>query len=99
MAYLLIDPQETLDYTCDWAPFLDEGGSPSDTISTSSWSIAPQDGSPQTPDLSGSTNTVSTATIKVTNAAIGQVYRLSNKITTTQGRTAERSITLRCENR
>ncbi len=99
MAYLLIDPQETLDYTCDWGPFLDEGGSPSDVISNSSWSIAPQIGSPLSPDLSGSTQTLSTATIKVTNATLGQVYRLSNKITTSQGRTAERSITKRCENR
>ncbi len=99
MAYLLIDPQETLDYTCDWGPFLDEGGSPSDVIATSSWSVAPQIGSPQAPDLSDSTNTARTATIKVTNATLGQIYRLSNRITTNQGRTAERSITLRCENR
>ncbi|MFQ6016770.1 MAG: hypothetical protein ACE5KF_01115 [Kiloniellaceae bacterium] len=99
MPYLLIDPAETLDYTCDWSAFLDDGGSPSDTISTSSWRITPQTGSPQAPDLSGATNTTSTATIKVTGAALGQVYLLSNKIVTAQGLTAERSITLRCENR
>lgn len=99
MPYVLIDPQETLDYSCDWSIFLDDVGSPSDTIDTSQWSIFPQEGSPQAPDLSGALNSNGITTIKVTNALVGQVYRLSNKVVTAQGRTAERSVTLRCEQR
>ena len=100
MPYVLIDPQETLDYSCDWSLLLDDVGSPSDTIDTSTWSITPQLGSPQAPDLSGATEANGIATIKVTNAGpIGSVYRLSNKVVTAQGRTAERSVTLRCEHR
>lgn len=99
MPYLLIDPDEVLDYTCDWGPFVDDGGSPSDTITTSTWTITPQPGSPQLPDLSSSSNTVDTTTIFVTGAVYGQVYQLTNKIVTAQGRTAERSITLQCEHR
>ncbi len=97
MPFLLIDPQETLDYTCDWSTFLDDGGSPSDTISTSSWTITDA-GSPA-PTLSGETNTSNSATVFVQGCTLGEVYRLSNKIVTAQGRTAERTHTLRCEQR
>ena len=99
MPFVLIDPQETLDYSCDWSLILDDVGSPPDTISSSQWSIFPQVGSPQAPDLSGDNTSGAITTIKVTNAVVGQVYRLSNQIVTAQGRTAERSVTLRCEHR
>ncbi len=97
MPYRLIDPDEKLDYSCDWSTFLDDGGSPSDTIATSSWSITDA-GSPA-PVLSGQTNTTNSATTFVAGCTLGEVYRLSNKIVTAQGRTAERTITLRCEQR
>lgn len=99
MAYLLIDPQERLDYACDWSAFLAEGGSPPDTIATSTWSIAPQDGSPPAPALSGALVVAATAAVFVSGAQAGEIYRLSNRIVTAQGRTAERSIVLRCGNR
>ena len=99
MPYVLIDPQETLDYSCDWSLLLDDVGSPSDTIDTSTWSIKPQEGSPQSPDLSGADIVDQITTIKATNGTVGQVYRLSNKIVTAQGRTAQRSVTLRCDPR
>ncbi len=101
MAYLLIDPGETLDYTFDFGPFLDEGGSPSDTIVADSpvLTITPQSGSPQSPDLSGVTNTVSTVTVFVTNATVGERYHLTCTVVTAQGRTAQRSLTIKCEQR
>ncbi len=99
MPYQLIDPNEILDYTCDWSPWLDDGGSPSDTIDTSTWSIAPTDGSPAGPSLSSETNTTNTATVFITGAEFGSIYRLQNKIVTASGRTAERTITLQCEHR
>ncbi len=98
--YLLIDPQETLDYTHDWGPFMDESGSPSDTILSSSWEITPLNaGSPTEPVLSGSTNTVDRTTILVANCEVGKVYRLTNTVVTAQGRTPERTTILRCEQR
>ena len=99
MPYLLIDPGEKLDYSCDWAAFLDDAGSPSDTIGTSSWSITPQSGSPLQPNLSGSLLSGTKTTVFVDSALRGEVYLLTNRVTTAQGRTAERSITIRCENR
>ncbi len=97
MPYKLIDPSEVLDYTCDWSVFLDDGGSPSDTILTSSWTVT-QAGSP-VPDITSETNTTNSATAFLGGCTLGEVYRLSNKIVTAQGRTAERTITLPCEER
>ncbi len=99
MPYLPIDPGETLDYSCDWSAFLDDGGSPSDTIATSSWTITPLEASPVIPTLASESNTVNTTTVFVSNAVYGQVYQLTNRIVTAQGRTAERSIACRCEQR
>ncbi len=99
MTYLLIDPDETLDYTCDWSAWLDDGGSPSDTISTSSWAITPQEASPEAPTLSSESNTTNSATVFVSTCVRGALYQLTNRIVTAAGRTAERSITLRCESR
>ena len=99
MPYLLIDPQEVLDWTCDWAAELDDVGSPSDTISTSAWAITSQEGSPQFPDLKTATVSGTLTTIFVFNCVRGEVYQLTNTVTTGQGRTLERSMTLRCANR
>ena len=96
----LIDPNEVLDYTCDWSTFLDDGGSPSDTIDTSAWEITPiDDGSPTSPVLTSQTNTTNSTTVFGSNAVYGQVYRLTNRIVTSSGRTADRSWTLQCEHR
>ncbi|MCH8037854.1 MAG: hypothetical protein IIC53_12145 [Proteobacteria bacterium] len=94
MPYRLIDPDETLDYSCDWTAFLEDAGSPTDAIQTSAWSIVPAG-----PTLSGERLGANVASVFVAGTALGRVYRLTNQISTLQGRTAERSVTLRCENR
>lgn len=99
MATLLIDPDETLDYTLDWATWLAETGSPADTITMSAWAVSESAGSPSQPTLSGESNTTSTATVFISGCQLAEIYQLTNTITTGQGRTAERSLTLRCEQR
>lgn len=96
MAYRLIDPDETLDFSMDWSDFLDDG-SPTDSISSSSWSI--EGGGSPTPTLSGGVTNGDVTSIFLSGCEVGEVYRLSNKIVTSQGRTAERSWTLRCAQR
>lgn len=94
MPYRLIDPDETLDYACDWTAFLADGGSPDDTIQTSTWAADPAGLT-----LTGASLTGALTRVFVSGAQIGQVYRLTNTVTTALGRVAERSWTLRCENR
>ncbi|RMD64394.1 MAG: hypothetical protein D6826_02500 [Alphaproteobacteria bacterium] len=94
MPYRLIDPDETLDFACDWSAFLADSGSPGDDIATSTWSIVPAG-----PGLANDSRSGAVTTVFVSAAQMGQVYRLTNRVTTALGRTAERSWILRCENR
>lgn len=82
------DPSDVLDYTFDWAAWLS-----SDTIAQSEWSSSVTD-----IQIFTETNTTTTATGWVGGGNVGDRALISNKITTTGGRTVERSFTLRIKN-
>lgn len=90
MAVRLKDPQETIDYAFDWSDFLASG----ETISASSWTVSSTGLALGT--LAATTDTTAAF---VTGGTIGDVYRLTNKITTNQTRIAERSVIVRVEER
>lgn len=91
-AYQLIDPQSVLDFQHDWTDWLASG----DSISSRQWTIAPLNGTtPETPSLSNSTS----AAVTVSGCQAGKVYRLTEHVVTANGIEADRTITLRCENR
>ncbi len=85
MAYLLIGPDETLNYTFDWSDSVGE-----ETIVSSSFSIMPTG-----PELTNQTHTDTTATAYLSGCEVGQVYRLTNQVVTSAETTEERSVTLR----
>lgn len=91
MQVFLKDPGAALDYTVDWGQGYLQSG---ETVSTSIWSIFPSDMT-----QSAASNTASAATITVQGGTSGQIYQLTNRITTSQGRTDERSISVRVEQR
>ena len=94
----LKDPIAVVDYTFNWNDgYLDSTSSPAETISTSTWSISPADSPGLTVDSSSKTAT--TATAFFAGGVVGQVYLAVNKVVTTGGRTDERSLTLRVEER
>lgn len=80
--YFYKDPDAELDYSVDWSSWLASG----EVISTSSWTV--EDG---LTEASGS-KTDSVATVWVSGGTVGQVYRLTNQIVTSSGRTDERSV-------
>ena len=81
------DPNdEAVDYQHDWSDFLASG----DSISSRVWSIDP-DASPSY------LSQITSAAVFVGNLDLGVVYVLSEKITTANGVIAQRSITIRCE--
>ncbi|MFC3051650.1 phage fiber-tail adaptor protein [Kordiimonas pumila] len=82
------DPASVVDYSFDWSGWLSGG----ESISTVSWSLDPAGGS--APTLGSEVGTGSTRGIYVSGGAAGHRYRLSGKIVTDAGRTAERSVTL-----
>ncbi len=91
--YRLIDPDEKLDFSIDWSDWLDSGVL---ITGTPTWAI-----SPTGPTLSDQVDTTTVSTIFVNGATLGVVYLLSCKIVTdaVTAQTAERTITLRCEQR
>lgn len=84
----LKDPNAVLDYAVDWSRWL-----AGDEIATSTWTVPAG-----LTKLSDSTTTTK-ATVWLAGGAVGQSYTVTNRITTTGGRTEERSLTIRVEER
>lgn len=101
----LKDPDATVDYTFNWNDgYLDTAPSPSEKISTSTWSIDPAPSSPVAAgelSESSSSNTGTTATIFLTGGTAGKTYRVTNKIVTDSNppRTDERTLIVRVDER
>ena len=91
MDLFLKDPDASLDYSIDWGNGYLQSG---ETLATSTWTIFPSD---MTEVVSG--NTPNTATITVSGGVAGRIYQLTNRIGTSDGRTDERSVTIRVANR
>jgi hypothetical protein len=77
------DPSEIVDYQLDWTPFLG-----ADTIATSVWTA------PTGFTINAQSNTDTTATVWLAGGLAG-AHQITNRITTTGGRTFERSVALR----
>ncbi|MBI4905706.1 MAG: hypothetical protein HY820_18885 [Acidobacteria bacterium] len=82
------DPNSVLDYSIDWTRWLD-----GDAIATSEW-IVP-DGLTKVTDG----RTTKTATVWLSSGSAGQSYTVTNRITTSGGRTEDRSFTVKIEER
>lgn len=85
MQYLAVkDPQEDKDYTIDWSDDLATG----ETILTSEWSV----GTGLTEDDDDRDDT--TTTVWVSGGTGGNEYLAVNTITTSGGRTLERTVVI-----
>ena len=84
------DPASVLDYTIDWGTNWLAAG---ETISTSAWTV--ESGITKDSD----SNTTTTATVWLSGGTAGTVYTVTNRITTSAGRTAERSLYIKVEDR
>lgn len=92
MAIFLKDPAARLDYAVDWS-----GSSGSATIVDSDWRVEPADpaGIVVSATLAEPTRTGAT----FAGGVPGNVYRIANHITLSDGRQDERSLSLRVEDR
>lgn len=83
------DPDATLDYGCDWSEWLDAG----ETITASSWAV------PLGLTLESADHTGTLAVAWLSGGATGNVYRVTNRVTTSAGRTDERTLLIYVEER
>lgn len=93
MTFLLKHPDATLDYAVDWGTDYLSG----EALATSDWSVEP-DG-PSGVAIATSAFDLLVATVTVSGGRVGDIYRLTNHVTTTDGRDDSRSIMLRVEKR
>jgi hypothetical protein len=83
------DPDATLDWKFDWSLWLSDG----ETISTSSFITSAGI------TVNSTSATPTNTTIWLSGGQPGQPYRITNRITTNQGRGDDRSITIRVKDR
>ncbi len=84
LATVFHDPNETEPFRIDWSYWLDQG----ETISSSSWSLD------SGPTASATAFDDTTATMTITGGTVGNVYKATNTITTSAGRTYQRTIAI-----
>lgn len=82
------DPDAILDFSVDWSRWL-----AGDEIAASEWIVA--SGLTKTSETNSPTKT----TVWLSGGDAGQSYSVTNRITTTGGRTEDRSFTIRVEER
>lgn len=82
------DPQAVLDYKVDWSDWLG-----TDTIVASDWTV------PTGLTLELETNTTTIATAWLSGGTVATSYNVTNEITTADGRTDDRTITIKVKER
>ncbi len=84
MSTFIKDPDASLQYEVSWASWLAAG----EEITSSEWIV------PVGITEVSTANTETAATIRLSGGAAGQSYAVTNRITTNQGNTDDRTITL-----
>lgn len=85
------DPDAVLDYEADWTDWLVDD----DTIVTSTWTVPSAGGLTKTTD----SHTDTKATVWLSGGTVGAQVAVTNRITTAQGRTEDRTLTFNIRQR
>ena len=93
MSLMIKDPGGRIDYAFDWAAAYLDG----QVIAASSWAVEPVEAGGVTVD-SHAFDTVRTSA-RLSGGREGVSYRVTNRVTLTDGQADERSLTLRVEQR
>lgn len=83
------DPNATLDFTWDWSDWLASGDSIASVSAVATTGIT----------VANQTNTTTSHTIWLSGGTAGTQYTVTSRITTAGGRTDDRSVQIRVEER
>jgi diaminopimelate epimerase len=86
--YFVKDPNAVLDYKIDWTTWLS-----TDTIATATWTV------PAGITQASATNTTTAATIWLSGGTAGTTYEVVCRVVTSGGRTDDRTIGIRVEDK
>ena len=90
MSLIAKDPQARIDHVIDWSAYL-----AGQSVIASVWSVSPVGGL----TVEEAALEPGRTSVRVSGGAVGHVYRLTNRVTLSDGQVDERSVTVRVEER
>lgn len=90
MSLIAKDPQARIDHAIDWSAYL-----AGQSVIASVWSVHPAGGL----TVEDAAFEPGRTSVRVSGGAMGQLYRLTNRVTLSDGQVDERSVTVRVEER
>lgn len=93
MAMAVKDPGTRVDFEFDWATAYPDG----QAVATSLWTIVPDEAGGIAVD--GAAHELAQTTVTLAGGVAGHVYRVTNRVTMSDGQIDERSMTVRVEER
>jgi hypothetical protein len=91
MTVFIKDPDAALAYGVDWSDWLLDG----ESITNSTWFVDPVDSPPL--EVLGDDGSPPDTAVLISGGELGVVYRVTNRIVTSFGNTADRSLVIRIE--
>ena len=93
MSMMVKDPDSRIDFEFDWATAYPDG----QAIVASAWTVAPAEAGGVT--AVGMAHDLTQSTASLAGGVAGHVYRVTNRVTLSDGQIDERSMTIRVEER
>lgn len=93
MTMIVKDPDSRIDFEFDWAAAYSGG----QAVTASAWTVAP--GEAGGVAVAAAAHDLTRATVTLAGGVAGHVYRVTNRVTLSDGQIDERSMTVRVEER
>ena len=93
MTMMVKDPDSRIDFEFDWAVAYPDG----QAVTASAWAVVP--GEAGGVAIAGGAHDLMRATATLAGGVAGRVYRVTNRVTLSDGQIDERSMTVRVEER
>ncbi len=93
MAMMVKDPGARIDFEFDWHAACPEG----QAVAASSWTVVPGEAGGVV--VAAAAYDLMQSTVTLTGGVAGHVYRVTNRVTISDGQIDERSVTVRVEER
>ena len=92
MSLYVKDPQARVDHAIDWSAYL-----AGQNLVASQWTVSPQETGGVV--VEGAAFQAQRSSARLSGGVAGRVYRLTNRVTLSDGQVDERSVTMRVEER
>lgn len=92
MSLYVKDPQARVDHAIDWSAYLAE-----QSLVASLWTVTPQEAGGLLVETQAFE--AQRSSVRLSGGVVGRVYRLTNRVTLSDGQVDERSVTMRVEER